>query len=273
MKPKILITLGDSWTEGVGAYNPPIIYDIQKPFTNNEITNIIEKNFQNNIENFHNKSWCNIVGKKLNFDKVFNLGRISASNSENLKILNDFITTFPINDYDILVIWLMTEPSRFSFYIDGSLKSYQPSFSHANKLAKEYTNEIKKLKLDTLLEQKFYVQMMESFCKSKEIDLIITSWHETFVDFYKLYHSKNYLHKTPIYLQPPNDTTEDNSSHIYYSFCSHPNENGYEWIAKKIIEGIKENHSKWYTKKENEKIETEWRGFYQHEDIFNEGEK
>lgn len=273
MKQKVLIAIGDSWTEGVGSYNPPIPYNLNNPLSDSEIVNIIEDNFKKNIDNFHEKSWCNIVGKKLGFDKVFNLGRISASNSENIKILNDFLYDYPVNEYEILVIWLMTEPSRFSFYIDGELKSYQPSFSHSASLSHEYLKELKKLKLDTLLEQKFYVQMAESLCESKNIDLIITSWHETFPLLFELYKSKNYLHSNPKFLQPPNLLTEDGNSHFYYSFCSHPNENGYEWIAEQIINGIKINHTKWYSEKFNNSIESEWRGYFRYDDIFKESEK
>lgn len=268
MKQKVLITLGDSWTEGVGAYNPPIDSNIDNPLTDSEIQQTIETHFKSNIENFHKNSWCNLVGQKLGFDKVFNLGRISASNSENVKILNDFLYDFPTSEYEILVIWLMTEPSRFSFYIDGTLKSYQPSFSHLDKLAYEYLNEIKHINLDTLLEQKFYVQMMENLCQVKGIDLLITSWHETFPLLYKLYKTKNYLDSYPKFLQPPNESKNDNTSHLYYSFCSHPNKEGYEWIANEIIQSIKQNHSKWYSDSQNENFEWDWRGCIIHNNIF-----
>ena len=47
---------------------------------------------------------------------------------------------------------------------------------------------------------------------------------------------------------------------LNWSFCSHPNQNGYEWIANEMVKGIKENHPKWYSKIENENIEWEFQG-------------
>ena len=91
MKPKLLITLGCSWTEGVGCYVPSVYYNASTAVTFNDIEPLISKYHDKNKKNFHEFGWPNRLGKKLAFDKVINLGVGGSSNSTAVKIIYEFI--------------------------------------------------------------------------------------------------------------------------------------------------------------------------------------
>lgn len=263
MKPKLLITLGCSWTEGVGCYDPPISYDPRKELSKDEIEYQVLNHYAKNRNRFHEHGWPNKVGMELGFDKVINLGVGGSSNSAHLKILYEFIEDNDISEYNILIIWLMTEPIRFSFYINGKVKNFQKHYidfyQTKSKLMDEYINEIEDINLDPILEQKFYLKTLENFCISNNIDLITTSWNPSYRFLFKIYNSNTYLHKSPRLMKPP-IKVDENGNLTNYSFCRHPNENGYKWIANEIISGIKKNHPKWYMSIKNPNVECEWNG-------------
>lgn len=259
MKPRLLIALGCSWTEGVGCYDPPLNYNVNTPYNSIEQLNFIKKLYDKNLKNFHENSWPNLLGKKLGFDKVVNLGCGASSNSHNLKILYEYMEDNDISKYDTLIVWLMTEPIRFSFYIGGKIKNFMSLPTNESKIASEYLNEIKYINLDPILEQKFYLKNIETLCELKNIGLVVSSWNNSYSYLHGIYESKYYLHKKPIILEPP--FTEDKNGYLVnYSFCSHPNKNGYEWIANQMVEGIRENHSKWYNTKENPNVDYSFKG-------------
>lgn len=208
MKPKLLITLGCSYTSGIGTSDP------------------------------YHHMWPRQLGIKLGFDKLINLGKAGASNSGCIKRFNKMVNNFPLNDYDILVIFLMTEPSRFSFFIDNEVMDYRVNVEELNSLQ------------DCILEQKFYVDILESMCKLHNMDLILTSWNYSYTDFYKIHKNKQiHLFKTPKTLHP---TKKDLQSE-----CGHPNDEGQIWVTNEIIKGIKQNHSKWYSETPNENLDWE----------------
>ena len=112
MKPKLLITLGCSWTEGIGIYDTKL-----DPKTNKIIYSI-------DINKIHELSWPNRVGKKLGFNKVINLGEGKGSHSSQVKKFYEYVKNQNFRDYDVLLIFLMTDPIRISIYKNGSIKSY-----------------------------------------------------------------------------------------------------------------------------------------------------
>lgn len=229
---KLLITLGCSWTEGVGIYKKDI---------NGKTDYIQDSNYM------HENSWPNNVGKKLGFDKVVNLGEGKGSHSSQVKKFYEYISNNDISNCQVLVIFLMTDPIRISFYKNHSIKSYSMSDIN-NPLMKSYVNEIDDTLWDCLLEQKFYVESLENICKLNKIDLILTSWNDSYTQFRKIHNTKNHLFKSTLPIKP---SIKNN-----YSYCGHPNQNGYEWLSNKIIDGIKENFKKWYSF--NYKNEIEW---------------
>jgi len=226
MKPKLLITLGCSWTSGIGTSDP------------------------------YHHMWPKHLGIKLGFDKLINIGKAGASNSGVVKIFNEMLDNFPINEYETLVIFYMTEPFRFSFFIDNDVYEYRANLSkrkdpiYNNALSRAYLDELKSID-DCLLEQKFYVNMVESMCKVHNMDLILTSWNHSYPDFYRIHKNKKiHLFNIPKILVPPVDSD-------MYSECFHPNDKGQVWITNQIIKGIKQNHSKWYSETPNENLDWE----------------
>ena len=83
MKKKLLITLGCSCTEGVGCYdlsiNPEKLTYLKLP----------PKELRLTRQRFHRLGWPNRVGRKINADKVLNLGVGGSSNSAHLKLFDD----------------------------------------------------------------------------------------------------------------------------------------------------------------------------------------
>lgn len=218
--------MGCSWTTGIGTSDP------------------------------YQHMWPRQLGIKLGFDKLINLGKAGASNSGCIKKFNEMVNNFPLNEYDILVIFLMTEPSRFSFFIDNEVMDYRANIPkwetpiNDNTVSRAYLDEIKSLN-DCLLEQKFYVNIVETICKEHNMDLILTSWTKTYPDFYRIHKNKKvHLFNTPKILVPPVDKD-------MYSECFHPNDKGQVWIMNEIIKGIKQNHSKWYSETPNENLDWE----------------
>ena len=233
MKPKLLITLGCSWTSGIGTSDP------------------------------YHHMWPRQLGIKLGFDKLINLGIAGGSNSGAIKRFNEMVNNFPINDYDILVIFLMTEPSRFSFFIDEEVTEYRPNIPYPlnpivsnTSFGKAYLEDVESLQ-DFILEQKFYVNVLESMCKTNNMDLILTSWSNAYPDFYQIHKNKDiHLFKVPRILKLHNkDLMSD---------CGHPNDKGQVWVMNVIIKGIKQNHSKWYSETPNENLDWEVKNKIEH---------
>lgn len=231
----LLITLGCSWTEGVGIY--------RKNIKNNKIEYIFDSEYM------HQNGWPIKVGKKLGFDEVINLGEGKGSHSSQVKKFYEYINYNDLSDYNILVIFLMTDPVRISFYKNKKIKSYSMSDKDIPLMA-SYLSEIDDTLWDLLLEQKFYIQTLENICKVKNIDLILSSWNNTYREFIKIHHNSNHLFKDDFILSPP---LKNN-----YSHCSHPNINGYDWISNKIVKGIKNNFKKWDFGKVNDTIKYSW---------------
>ena len=68
MKKKLLITLGCSFTEGVGCYDPELLK--QYPVINEKIKGDI---YNKSIGYFHANGWPPRLQQKLNYDRLINL--------------------------------------------------------------------------------------------------------------------------------------------------------------------------------------------------------
>lgn len=258
MKDKVLITLGDSWTEGVGCYKNETP-KLSSNFINNFTSSLRETmKFEEKYKsNFHKEGWPNRVGKKLGFDRVYNLGWGGASNSSCIKTFYNFLDEYDVSNSDVLVFWFMTEPLRYSFYNDGTLKDYVPNTELDTSFTLEYLKEIKDITRDPILEQIFYIKVLEKTCKLYNFDFVLSSWSRTLPTLMKLYPSEKYLFEKPYPLRPPYIKINDTELK-YHSFCKHPNELGYEWISNKIVDGIKQNHPKWFSNISNDSLEWKW---------------
>jgi len=243
VKKKLLITLGCSVTEGQGCWGGTIK---SRPSLA-QMSNLSS----NDLKRFRKFGWPNRVGKKLGFDKVINLARGGGSNSGQIKLLYER----EYSDWDVYVIWMMTDSSRFSFYINKTIKDYVPNFIH-NSLSKGYVEEIVDIEADTVLESLFYVDVLRNLCKVRGYNLLITYWNKETKNVQGLdTNSENYLYKSPKELFPPIKSD-------LISPCMHPSENGHEWIANEMVREIKERHKHFIQGDSKENIEWEWDGYH-----------
>ena len=88
-KKNLLITLGDSWTEGVGNYEPTALLDYQKnKISQQELYSISDK-----LRYFYKEAWPTFLSEKLDYDLI-NLGQGGDANSATAK---KFICDFDEN--------------------------------------------------------------------------------------------------------------------------------------------------------------------------------
>lgn len=280
MKKKLLITMGCSFTEGEGCwdmsldykgYFGPLQQDWPILFTQAELDNI----FQVNSKRFHELGWPNRVGKKLGFDKVINIGLGGVSNSHQVKeFFEKFINTnaiYPLSDYDVTIIWMMTDPSRISFYKNGKNESESHIKLHNEyeKYIIESDNNEYDYKFDFELESLFYFNIMDFVCKSNNFKLYCTSW---IMDikygniFSKICNNESFINDNIYRL--PNDikeSSEDSAEifekHFSNPICAHPSEHGYEIIANNIVESLLNVNPNIKSTPMSDKMEWIWDGY------------
>lgn len=247
-KKKLLITVGDSFTEGVGCY------DYDKPI-NKSSHGLDEFGYQ--TQRFHELGWPNRLGRKLNYDKVINIGNGGSSQSAHLKLFFEKIISRDLSNYDILVVWMLSHPPRFSFYSFGKITNFHPlsDSNNSSDLEKGYISSIGDIENDSILETIFYIKIMEQICENNNFDLLITSWDLiSFNEIQKKYKSKYYMKEIdgPIAFFPRGEYKS--------KVCGHPNELGYEIYSKNMFESIQKYNVELINKNPVEKFEWVWDG-------------
>jgi hypothetical protein len=274
-KPKLLITLGCSLTEGVGCYDYSLLKgkDDLKRFIEVEGDDIINKVhlsndkkliesmnsfWRANLERFHFYGWPPLLAKKLKYDKVINLGLGAASTSGNLKSFIEKYNDVDLSKWDVLILWHLPEPTRFSFYIDYIIKDY--FLHHQNsKLGESLFNEMNYPFAAALLEQIYHIKLMENICKANGYNFLwLATSTEVQKDLLKLHPTNNAL--KPIYNLYNFEILVGPEKHKEYfsSICKHPNEKGYEIIADRFFNLIKSNHP--HLLGDSETLESIWNG-------------
>ena len=258
MKKKLLITLGCSCTEGVGCYdlsiNPDKINYLKLP----------PKEFRLTRNRFHKLGWPNRVGKKINAHKVINLGVAGSSNSAHLKLFVDKIVpqlSKLQKEYEIFLIWMMTDSSRFSLYNKEEILLFNPvTVGLLNihlPMEKAYLETMDEMKIGPAREDIFYLKMAETMFKYHNIKAVYTSWGQSFTTLYEYFLSDSYLMPTPHYLMSYLKT-EDGK---YISeVCEHPNEKGYELWASKIVQALEIHHPEFLKGDKVDNFTYEWLG-------------
>ena len=245
-KKRLLITMGCSFTEGVGCWDmsitPPTLRAGDENFEN-------YLKHPSNVKRFHEFGWPNRVGKKLGFDRVINLGKGGGSTSGQLKKFVNRILNKNLMDYETYLIFQLPEPSRFSFYKDGMVWDLMASEKHP--FALEYSKNIYKLN-DFLLEQNFYVTVLNEMCKRKSIKLStfrLSNWCEDsdIKIFHREYHP--FYIKRKNYIMPKGTTSP---------ICNHHNEDGYEWVSNMVRDNMNRRYAELRDLKEVDNIEWEY---------------
>lgn len=242
MKPNnVLITIGCSWTEGVGCWD-----NLNKSHISHNTYLELKPKY---IERFHSLAWPNIVGKKLGYDEVINLGKAGSSTSGQVKRFMEF----DVPDANIDIIWMLSDPSRISFYNNKKVKDHVVN-SYGDTLIQEYVKYVKDLNIDTSLEQLFYINVMREIVSNRNYNFIITYYSESCKTTQSIDSNKsNYLFTNPTTLYP------SNLNHIS-KVCGHPNEEGYLHIAQNIVDEIKNNHPHFVKGDFNDNLIWSWKG-------------
>lgn len=263
MKKKLLITLGCSWTEGYGCYDEntiPIEARESKSIDGFDIHPIQDAN----KNRFHELGWPNALGKRLGYDKVINMGYGGSSTSGQLKRFYESYYNNPFNDYDVTIIWMLTHPTRFSFYNDYKVEDVMPGMPNLGNMShlpddyigQHYLKFIGDWQIDPTLEQLFHIRSMEQYCQNYNFNLLMTHTDIKTDALLKYYHDSKYW-MDPI----PDNILFFLDYDTDYSFvCGHPNEVGYLKLVDKLYELIKNNHSHLLNRTAVDEIEWEWTG-------------
>ena len=253
MKKKLLITLGCSYTEGVGCYGD---------FNPND-PNLTENDENILTTRYHTYGWPLALTKKLGYDKLINIGIRGSSTSGQIKKLFEIYYDNTLEEYDVTIIWLLTQPSRISFYTNGlvtNLMTYLPikelkHLRNKESIATAYINFIQDIDTDPILEQLFHIKCMEQYCENNNYSLIIANTDLLADSLLKYFHnSKYYLSPNPFsVLNKLNKDTD-------LALCGHPNEIGYEKVSEIIFKLISDNHPSLKNENSVESVDWEWRG-------------
>ncbi len=240
---KLLITLGCSFTEGVGCYIPELLKDNQPIVPRIKIHNA-------SVDRFHTMGWPTQLQKKLQYDCLYNLGRGGASNSQIVKQwFERFSNTNLSTEYEVLVVWLVTFSNRISFYRDGVANSLLPVTNTNPDRIDVYKNLYESYiaflgndyKKDMILEMYFYVNIIKTICdlsNYKFLYLNIDQEEGILLDrLMKSNASLNFLHKKYYPTDAYPFTKGDN-----LAFCGHLNEKGYEVLAERMSTMIKNEY-------------------------------
>lgn len=260
MKKKLLITLGCSFTEGVGIYDYSIFPQNKDIYDKNIPIEIIR--YQ--LDLFHELGWPNKLGKKLGYHKVLNLGSGGASSSGNLKSFMEKYRNHDFSEWDVTLIWWLPQASRVSFYSGGKVDNILPTLENKKDTPEYHFNKfyitITEF-YDYILEQTFYLKLMEDYCKLKGFDFLWFSSEYNNdelpnLDYDYLFPIHNWIgtHVSGVcdYLKPP---------YINKS-CGHPNEEGYNGIANLFFNSIKDKHPHLINENKPMDMEWEWNGSY-----------
>lgn len=234
MKKKLLITMGCSLTEGAGCYDYSKMSQLVQYYKLPKEENIYQR------KRFYELGWPNRVGKKLGFDKVLNIG---LGGSSNLVSLNRFLGLIAPQikllkqDYEIFVIWMMTDPARFSFSGKGRFVNFHPSgIDSKHSLPQAYIKDSITSNFFPEIDQAYIIRISELIFKSFDLNFIFTSWNDTFINLQENFYSPYFLTPYPYHLWggfPPE---------LRSKVCKHPNEEGYEKIAVDMFNLLIEFH-------------------------------
>ena len=258
-KPKLLITMGCSHTEGFGCWDentfPNEMKDKIEGLKNEDIffyLNRHDKNFENlqnsitkkNMSRFHLNGWPMNLAQSMRFDKLINLGRGGSSNSGQVKLFfENNLHKNPYKEYDVLLIWQLTEPFRISFYLDKKIVNLMNEReeifgSYFKRVIKDKSFELDNI-IEPILESIFYFKIIESICEKNNWKMIGFDFlQRNSTLFNRLYETPNFYGCGITKQMQKSGEWERNRSKV----CGHLNENGYKILTKYIYNFIKDNN-------------------------------
>jgi len=245
MKKKLLITMGCSFTEGVGCWDMSVTPNSARQ--DGDEWSILLNHPKNKLK-FHRDGWPNRVGKKLGFDKVINIAKGGGSTSGQVKKFIKTIVPMDFSEYDVFILFQLPNPNRFSFYSHRVVEDLTPH--HPNLLYEGYVKFIES-DYDLFLEQIFYIDVMGELCKSKKFDFRTISLLTGNDIDYRFYRDNlNNKKETPRMVL----TLKESLSPI----CGHPDEVGYEILSDSIVKYLKSEFKDFQNVLSKEEIEWEY---------------
>jgi len=250
---KVLITVGCSFTEGIGCWDYSLL---PKNKDVNQLSNSeTYEFFQNNSDNFLKGSWGTQLQKKIGYHTHINCGIGGSSNSHQLKNFMDTIHTWDIDNSDVLVIWLMTYNHRFSFYNNDSITTYGMAavdndnnvLDSNDELTKSHIIELGDSFDPSMSKESFHnLRCMRDICKVNNFSFLFTSveYGDHFGYLVDNFLDTDTLTKRLKYTKngaPEYNMMEGSWRHT--SHCGHQNDMGYGIVSNNMYNSILENHS------------------------------
>ena len=249
-KDNLLITIGDSWTAGVGAYDEKFTEKLKK----NEVNAGAYKS--ESINRFKEHSWPWLLAQKLNWDLV-NLGEGGMSNIGAAKKLfeYDLIRKTIYQKYKkIVLIFILSNHDRYTFYSDNRLLKIIPSFSNDNSKGLTeacYTffhDKVIKNEFDPLYESRFALKTVEAYSRAHNMSFLYGAGFYPISQFNQIYNTPANLHnystakkRLKDYIPIPEHVWDDPQ---YMSPCKHPNRLSYKLIAEGLYTDLFELYFK-----------------------------
>jgi hypothetical protein len=233
---KLLITMGCSWTQGEGIYSDESLAILRQ-------TGSLPVRTQAQIELEQQYTWPTQLAQILNCD-VINLAVGGGSNSGQAKRL--IMGNLNTQSYDsIQVIWMLTESSRFSFYVNDLIREFQPQdhayfFSKCStaelELKKGYIGEVSTDRGEQL-ETEFYLKTVMHYCALKNYKF--NYW------FARNDWQINFDIKGAGNLEPNGYSAEEvikrQVGEQGFAPCKHPNQLGYSIIARHVAQVLEKS--------------------------------
>lgn len=233
----LLITIGDSWTEGVGCYSDELLFEYQ-----NRKIDLDQLTHRGKIEGtFNTGSWAYQLSNDIGYD-LLNLGEGGTANSWSAKkLINDFDNDYLSKYNNVIVIWLLSEPSRFSFYCQNNLASWMPAYPSnvgaTQRFLRSYFEEVNPSFEDDVKETKFYVKAVDSFCKARGYKF---AYGAAFTEFSGFENVSNNLHNFTSY-KNFNVLLSNIDKRALFAPDQHPNQLGYQYIGTEIAKILRNN--------------------------------
>lgn len=242
MKPRILITFGDSFTYGIGNLHPDLYKEVWDSVDEerNFLQNPIQKKYE--LDN----SWGIHIANQLNMDYYLNISNPQWSIGTTWK---NFLESDPrdtFNDYDVHVIFMAGYTTRMDITKGTIWDSINPSV----KLYDQWVQSLVHNNDNVEESLTFY-----NHSQLREIILQLKDWNWKFTlgfnDLEDEIKFREYIKFTDI-IDPSFEGgmfKGPDAQQFHVEYDSHINEDGYKFVANHIIGYLNENHSSWFSSK------------------------